>query len=326
MQEAELKEKEKRRISEEEKKQKEEGIKAETREAITIWRGKQERPAGVVSPAIPSLQTRPFKGIKTKIEAFSTEIREIKPIKREIQKISIKTRLFRAINRRIFAFNTTIPTLEQRIINLAVPVLAPKHFHESKARNIHLNLELPKIRALPRIISVPRIGVKSFSEVKAKERTFVSGVIERGKGKEEVKEIEVTSEKEETGEVGEGLLDALFAPIEKEHDLKGMLHASPERPIIILAEKSEDDYIDALKLILREIYRIKVGGFPKVRVTKKEKEEVEDVKAERRIHVIDDDLEDKFFGFFKLNEVDMDKLLKERIDELFAQGFGFLVF
>ena len=146
----------------------------------------------------------------------------------------------------------------------------------------------------------------------------------------EEEEKRVREEFEEEG--GENILDFLFEPIDEEHDLKGILHASSERPIIILAEKSEDDYIDALKLILREIYRIKVGGFPEAIVTKKEKEEVEEVKAEGRIHVIDDDLEDKFFGFFKSNKVedlekvDMDKLLEERIPELFGQGFGFLVF
>ncbi len=144
------------------------------------------------------------------------------------------------------------------------------------------------------------------------------------------KEIAILEElKEEIGEGGEGLLDILFAPIDKEHDLKGILRASSERPVVILTEKSDDDY--PLKLILREIYRIKVGGFPEAIVTKKEKEEVEAIKAERRIHVIDDS-EGKFFEFFKINKVenfekvDMDKLLEERIEELFSQGFGFLIF
>ena len=160
--------------------------------------------------------------------------------------------------------------------------------------------------------------------------SFYKSEIESEQAKKKPIIAEISGE-EEISEVKKGVLDVLFEPIGKEHDLKGILHASSERPIIILAEKSEDDYIGALKLILREIYRIKVGGFPEAIVTKKEKKEVEEVKAERRIHLIDDS-EDKFFDFFKINKVenlekvDMDKLLEERIEELALQGFGFLVF
>lgn len=183
-------------------------------------------------------------------------------------------------------------------------------------------------------IGIPIVQFTSYKPGIKSEQAEKKPTIAKISGEEEIRELE------------EGVLDILFEPISEEHDLKGILHASSERPVIILAEKSEDDYIDALKLILREVYRIKVGGFPEAIVTKKEKKEVEEVKAERRIHVIDDS-EDKFFDFFKINKekelkigldkileakardlekVDMDKLLEERLEELFSQGFGFLVF
>ena len=345
MQETELKKKEKRKIGieKEEEKPKKEKIKAEITEAAMVKKA-EEKSIEVTLPTIPTLHTKPFKEIKTKIKAFRTEIPEIKPIKREIPKISIKTKPFKGISRKILAFNVTIPTIEKKIINLEVPHLTTKHFHGLKARNIHFNLELPEINIPKRPVFVPRIEVKPFSGVKAKEKNLISDipqvlpggiplveVIKRERGKEEIEKKEVTLEKEEIDEVGGGLLDILFAPIDKEHDLKGILRASSERPIVILAEKSEDDYIDALKLILREIYRIKKGGFPEAQVTKKEKEEVEAIKVERRIHIIDDS-EGKFFEFLKINKVgnsekvDMDKLLEERMEELFSQGFGFLVF
>jgi|GEM_PF-2901210 len=183
-------------------------------------------------------------------------------------------------------------------------------------------------------IGIPIVQFSSYKPGIKSEQAEKKPTIAKISGEEEISEVE------------EGVLDILFEPISEEHDLKGILHASSERPVIILAEKSEDDYRDALKLMLKEIYRIKVGGFPVAIVTEKEKGEVEEAKAENRIHIIDDS-EDKFFESSKINKekelkigldkileakardfekVDMDKLLYERIEELFSQGFGFLVF
>lgn len=147
-----------------------------------------------------------------------------------------------------------------------------------------------------------------------------------------------------------GLCDLIFESIDKDHSLESILGASSERPVVILAEKSDNDYIDALKLILREIYRIKVGGLPEAKVIVKEGREVEKSRAEDRITVIDDKKDELFIslsggvekqtvirggkvksktvriGLPGEENVDMEKLLNERIEELYAQKFGFLVF
>lgn len=294
----------------------------------------------IILSKLPFLQPKEIEETKARIKTFFTEIAEIKSIKGEIPKISVKTKPLKGVSSKILAFNIIIPSTDKKVINLTVPDLTTKYFGGFKAQKTNFNLDLPEMSVSKKQVLVPEIGMKTFSGVKAKEKNLISDILQVLSGgiplsevikreKEETKEKEVALEKlkEEIGE-GEGLLDILFAPIDREHDLKGVLRASSERPVIILAEKSGDDYIDALKLMLREIYRIKVGGFPKAIETKKEKEEVEMVKAETRIHVIDDDLED----IFKINKVedseklDMDKLLEERIEELFSQGFGFLVF
>lgn len=167
------------------------------------------------------------------------------------------------------------------------------------------------------------------------------------------KKIEESKGVSESADIG--LCDLIFESIDKDHSLESILGASSERPVVILAEKSDNDYIDALKLILREIYRIKVGGLPEAKVIVKEGREVEQTRPEDCIVVIDDK-KDELFKFLlskksgveksimikdgrvtqktaqtgipkdEMKKLDMDKLLDERLSELYAQKFGFLVF
>lgn len=142
MQEAELKKKEKARISTEKEKQgrKDEKIRKEGCVADLVVAEKQkveksiEEGIALKTLKIPVLQTKPFKEINTKIKAFFTGILEINPITREIPKISIKTKPFRDMSRKILAFNLTVPTIEQKIFNLAVPNPATKDFKSPKDR------------------------------------------------------------------------------------------------------------------------------------------------------------------------------------------------
>ena len=281
--------------------------------------------------------------LKGSVEEVVSEPQELKALSSEIEEPKetlVKTN-----------FDLSIPLIGREIEKpLEVPEIKLINFTPSTIKT-DFDASLPKIEFKERVVAIPKLSVTKPPEVITRnyfDNEVSSWVISEIKVAEEVeteeeeiatavgalekKEIATLEElKEEIGEVGGGLLDIFFAPIDKEHDLKGILRASSERPVVILAEKSDDDYLDALKLILREIYRIKVGGFPEAIVTKKEKEEVEAIKAERRIHVIDDS-EGKFFESFKINKVgnfekvDMDKLLEERIEELFSQGFGFLIF
>lgn len=104
----------------------------------------------------------------------------------------------------------------------------------------------------------------------------------------------------------------------------------PDQPVLILAEKVEgEDYLETLKHILKEVYRIKVGGLPRPKVVKMDKQEVEEAEAEKHVYVIDD-TEAEFFEFFSTKpevfgkKANVKKFL-ERIGELFSQYFGFLV-
>ncbi len=92
-----------------------------------------------------------------------------------------------------------------------------------------------------------------------------------------------------------------------------------ERPIIILAEKPEDEnleYIEFLKRILREVYRVRAGGLPAPAHISTDFEEIKlDIKADRSIYVIDLD---------KAN-VQSKQYLIDRIKEIYSQNFGFVV-
>lgn len=179
-----------------------------------------------------------------------------------------------------------------------VSFMAAKHFTEIETRSLEEKIEEP---TMPEALvveeeKISRIGIEAIS---------LSG--------------------EEAAPLG--LLDLCFEPEDEEHTIKGVLNVSPERPVVILAEKVEgEDYLEALKHILREIYRIKVGGLPRPVVGRK----AEEAEAGRRIHVIDDG-ETEFLGCFGIANIedfktkaDPKKFL-ERVSELFSQQFGFLI-
>lgn len=277
---------------------------------------------------VPKLHVE--KEPEIKIKDFDASIPSLWARKRDVLRFpSIKISDFKHSVLKTF-FDTKIHVRRE-----SEAVLVPK----ISVMNMHSALKTvfdKRLSALERkneVVPVPKISIMNTDVVM--RRDFDELVVLRRKIREEEtraeKEIKGAAEGEELGE--EEFLDILFESVDEKYNIKGILSTSAERPIIILAEKVEgNDYIDALKLILREIYRIKVGGFPKVMVTKKDNEEVEGARAEGRIHIIDDDLS-KFFEFFNVKNayelkesVDMEKLLEERMEELFAQGFGFLVF
>jgi len=127
----------------------------------------------------------------------------------------------------------------------------------------------------------------------------------------------------DTSNLPSSILTMLFESDDKKYSIEGLIKVKPDRPVIIVAIKSpNDDYIATLLSLLREIYRMKVGGLPIVRYigTKAEKNIVEDEPIRQGfIKVIDD------------SEADILKLidrykLKDRLTELSGQGLSFLVF
>lgn len=119
-----------------------------------------------------------------------------------------------------------------------------------------------------------------------------------------------------TEEIKEGI--EFKEPMEFIFD-SGLGRLNIERPLIILAKKPKDEffsYIELLKRILREIYRIRGKGLPKpTHVTTEDFEEIKyDIKADKSVWVFDLDdvkIEEKYF--------------KDRLREIFSQNFGFLV-
>jgi len=122
------------------------------------------------------------------------------------------------------------------------------------------------------------------------------------------------------------ILTMLFESDDKKYSIEGLLEVKPERPVIIVAIKSpnKDDYDGTLESILREIYRIKVGGSHIDRYigTIADKKFAEDEPIRQGfIKVVDDSKSD----ILNPNSIDYDKL-RDRLIELSGQGLSFLVF
>jgi len=181
---------------------------------------------------------------------------------------------------------------------------------------------------------VPQVAPSEISAKPLDKTTFITLL------KHEIEEKPVTKVAEE-GKVAtskhmrlpSSLLTMLFKPVEK-YSVKGLIRVKPDRPVIIVAVKQpNDDYIATLLSILREIYRIKVGGLPVGRYTgtKVAKYIAEDeLMRQGLIKVIDDSKAD-FLGFFGISKIeDFDKIdlnkLRDRLTELSVQGLSFLVF
>lgn len=93
---------------------------------------------------------------------------------------------------------------------------------------------------------------------------------------------------------------------------------SIDRPALILAKKPKSEkyeYIEFLKRILREIYRVHGRGLPRPAHTTSDFDEVkQDVRADRHIWVLD------------LDKIEIKtRHLEDRLRELYSQNLGFLI-
>jgi hypothetical protein len=95
-----------------------------------------------------------------------------------------------------------------------------------------------------------------------------------------------------------------------------------ERPVAIVARPTGFGYIELLKRVLREIYRVRSGGLPEPKhVSMPEDLRLllpVDVDAGRRVFVLD------LSGELKVEKRDAERL-RDRLRELFSQEFGFFV-
>ncbi|MDF2956528.1 MAG: hypothetical protein OD814_000150 [Candidatus Alkanophagales archaeon MCA70_species_1] len=93
---------------------------------------------------------------------------------------------------------------------------------------------------------------------------------------------------------------------------------SIDRPALILAKKPKSEkyeYIEFLKRILREIYRVHGRGLPRPAHTTSDFDEVkQDIRADKHIWVLD------------IDKVEVKtRYLEDRLRELYSQNFGFLI-
>ncbi|AJC72750.1 hypothetical protein X802_06715 [Thermococcus guaymasensis DSM 11113] len=102
----------------------------------------------------------------------------------------------------------------------------------------------------------------------------------------------------------------------------------PEGPVIILAKKPKEKefgYIEFLKRLLRELYRVRAGGLPTAYhiMLPADPDRLRSLRAGKSIFVID-------WEAGKKPEEELEKqhlqATTEKVRELFSQSFGFLVF
>lgn len=205
-----------------------------------------------------------------------------------------------------------------------------------KSLNIYPKLK-PTIMTIPQIPQITTIGV----HIKTLNKTLNEEVFTASTKEHKVAEKPVAKIAEKVKKVvkpggarlSPSLLTMLFEDKTK-YSVKGLLFVKPERPVIIVAIKQPgEEYIATLLSILREIYRMKVGGLPTGRYTgTKTAKYIAEDEAIRQglIKVIDDSKADflKIFEISKVEEFDninLDKL-RDRLIELSVQGLSFLVF
>jgi hypothetical protein len=97
-----------------------------------------------------------------------------------------------------------------------------------------------------------------------------------------------------------------------------------DRPCLIIACKPpipELNYIELLKRLLREVYRICAGGLPRPRHISRDLSAVEfDISADRSVYVITDEKNKE-----PVSKLFDEHVLDDRLRELFSQRYGFLV-
>jgi len=138
-----------------------------------------------------------------------------------------------------------------------------------------------------------------------------------------------TTTASKTYELSEGEVVEVDEVVDKV--LFGLGRVVPDRPLVIIARRGDGfGYIESLKRVLREVYRVRVGGLP----SPKHLGHAEDltllmpieVGAGGRLFVIDltsDNLRELLKDSVRLARIR--GRFRDRLRELFSQGFGFIV-
>ncbi|MCG2866866.1 MAG: hypothetical protein L7H08_05020 [Vulcanisaeta sp.] len=205
--------------------------------------------------------------------------------------------------------------------------------------DVHLNSALPDPPAPARLGDLPSVNVSFESPSKGlfimlgdvKLNASIALNVYEGGASTQVPQVSISTmtspssafelSEGEVAEVGEVVDKVLF----------GLGRVVPDRPLVIIARRGDGfGYIEFLKRVLREVYRVRVGGLP----SPKHLGHAEDltllmpieVGAGGRLFVID-------LTSGNLRELLKDSVrlarirgrFRDRLRELFSQGFGFIV-
>ena len=221
---------------------------------------------------------------------------------------------------------------------LAIPVFPKVHASNVILMEVDRSMDVyPEYRV--GAIIIPQIPQLAISDINVKVIDRTAFLVSSKRYKVAEKPIAKITKKAEKSTESRGvrlpssLLTMLFKPV-KRYNAKGLLSVKPDRPVIIIAVKLPgEEYIATLLSILREIYRMKVGGLPIGRYTgtKVTKYIAEDELIRQGFIKVIDDSKADFLEFFKISKVeefdniDLSKL-RDRLIELSVQGLSFLVF
>lgn len=105
-----------------------------------------------------------------------------------------------------------------------------------------------------------------------------------------------------------------------------------DRPIVILLHDfQDDDFGTSVQIICRELFRELKGGRPRPKILEKKRDVEEELMAENRVHFIDESNDEFFRGSLSNTKIGVDDRVNwgkvgKRLKELYAQGFGFIIF
>jgi len=205
--------------------------------------------------------------------------------------------------------------------------------------DVHLNSALPnppipaRLGDLPSVsVSFESLGKGLFIELgDVKLNASIALNVYEGGASTQVPQVSISTATSPSSafELSEGEVVEVGEVVDKV--LFGLGRVVPDRPLVIIAKRGDGfGYIEFLKRVLREVYRVRVGGLP----NPKHLGHAEDltllmpieVGAGGRLFVID--LTSGNLRELLKDDVRLARIrgrIRDRLRELFSQGFGFIV-
>ncbi|RLF22512.1 MAG: hypothetical protein DRN15_08730 [Thermoprotei archaeon] len=304
----------------------------------------------IVSVLIP-VDVREVSREELKLEAKGVVFLDVPLIEptfeKEIKKIEVVTKK-----------EVTVPSIEYTLKLVSVVKYTSKAFQEVKIKDIVK--EISQITTLTRELvnhileNIPTLefSVAENVEMKALEKGIVSHVRPVSELLNYVSKLRITfhtprtiSAKELSREIIAKMSRVVFPSLTKGaykipegldplyHTFSSPLSRILNMPLLILAEPPSNfvyEYMEFLKRVLREIYRVRLGGLPNPLEVSIGFDEIKfDIRASKAISIVRiDDIIDKTRRKEREGEELREEIfhtLSDRIKELYSQNLGFLV-